>query len=44
MEVETLVNTLHHSLSEVEAGKSGDTLRDVDTDVLVDTVADRLQW
>ena len=42
MEVVTLVNTLHHSLAEVEAEKRGDTLRDLEAKALADTMADRL--
>ena len=41
MEVEKLVNTMHHSLAEVKAEKPGDT-RDVEAKGLDDTLADRL--
>lgn len=33
---------MHHSLAEVEAGKLGDTLRDVEDEALADTLAYRL--
>lgn len=39
MEVKELVNTLHHSLTEVE---DGDTLLDVEAEALADTLADRV--
>ena len=39
MEVKELVNTLHHSLTEVE---DGDTLLDVEAEALADTLPDRL--
>ena len=38
MEVEALVNTLHHSLTKVEAETPGDKLRDVKTDALANTL------
>ena len=39
MEVKELVNTLQHSLTEVE---DGDTLLDVEAEALADTLADRV--
>lgn len=39
MEVKELVNTLHHSLTEVE---DGDTLLDVEAEALADTLTDRV--
>ena len=41
MEVEALVNMLHHSLTKVEAETRGDKLRDVNTDALANTLARR---
>ena len=38
----TLVNTLHHSLAEVEAEKRDNTLRDLEAKALADTSAYRL--
>ena len=43
VQVETLVNTLHRSLSEKKAETPGDTLRDVQAEALPDTQADRLE-
>ena len=42
MAVVTLVNTLHHSLAEVEAEKRDNTLRDLEAKALADTLAYRL--
>lgn len=42
VEVEGLVNTLHHSLTEVEAETPGDTLCDVKAEALADRLTDRL--
>ena len=36
-------NTLHYSFAEVEAKTSGDTLRDVEPKVLVETLANRIK-
>ena len=40
---ETLINTLHHSLAEVQVQKQGDTLRDVQVPGKADRLADRLK-
>ena len=42
LEVKTVDNTLHHSLTEVEAGKPGKTHRNVQVEALADKQADRL--
>ena len=42
MEVETRVNTVHHSLAEVKAKNQGDTLRYVEVAALAEKLADRL--
>ena len=39
VQVKELVNTLHHSLTEVQ---DGDTLLDVEAKALADTLADRV--
>ena len=42
VETEAHVNTMHHSLAEVEAERRGDTLRDVEVEASADTLADML--
>ena len=42
VEGETLENTLHHGLAEVEAAKPDDTLRNMEGEALGDTLTDRL--
>ena len=43
VEGETLENTLHHGLAEVEAAKPDDTLRNMEGEALADTLTDRLE-
>ena len=42
MEMQALVNALHHNLPEVQAEKTGDTLRDVKAEALADKLAHQL--
>lgn len=41
--MERVDNTLHYSFAEVEAKTSGDTLRDLEPKVLVETLANTLK-
>ena len=43
MDVKVTVITLHHSIAEVDAETTGDTLRDVEAKALPSTLADRVE-